>query len=381
MGIGSIPSEMQCSFSGELMFRIESEDSQTNARACILRTTHGDLQTPTFLPVATKGVVKTLDSRDLNELGVQGIIVNAFHLWIRGLESVESAGGLHEFMRWDGPIFTDSGGFQITRKGFDFRVTDEGFRFRSPIDGKRVIYSPEVCMQAHSILGSDVALALDDCPRYGSSVTRLEESAKRTLSWAEICKARKKEMQQVYGIVQGGTDPTLRRMSAEEISRIGFDGYGIGGLSIGESREEMLFAIEVTIPSLPRDKPRYMMGVGSPVEILESISRGIDIFDSAFPTRNARHGTFYTERGGFDIRKRDFLDRKGPLASECDCFTCMNYSASYIHHLLKEKEMLAYRLLSVHNLKMVLNLVAEARKAIEENEFSGFKSAYLSGFS
>lgn len=363
------------------MFQIAHRDEKTKARTGVLSTEHGEIKTPLFLPVATKGAVKTLDFSDLESLGVQGLIVNAFHLWLKGLDSVQNAGGLHNFMRWNHPIFTDSGGFQIIRKDFDFKITEEGFVLKSPVDGNKVTYSPEVCMDVHSSLGSDVAFVLDDCPAYGSSTERLRESVERTTDWARRCKAVKKKEQEVYAITQGGTDSQLRSRSAQELSGVGFDGYGVGGLSIGESREEMMSSLEISVSLLPEDKPKHMMGVGSPSEVLESISAGVDIFDSAYPTRNARHGTFYTEAGKFDIRKTKFAEVKEPIGPECECFTCRNYSTSYIHHLFKEKEMLAYRLLSIHNLRMVLDIFAKARNAISEDNFVTFKDEYQSRFS
>ncbi len=362
------------------MFQIREKDEKTKARTGVLSTAHGEIETPVFLPVATKGTVKTLDFSDLESLGVQGLIVNAFHLWIKGLDSVRNTGGLHSFMRWDRPIFTDSGGFQIIRKDFDFKITEEGFVLKSPVDGKKITYSPEVCMDVHSALGSDVAFVLDDCPPYRSSMERLRGSVDRTTDWARRCKAMKKEGQEVYAIAQGGTDSELRRRSAVELSEIEFDGYGVGGLSIGEPRDEMISSLEVSVSSLPEEKPKHMMGVGSPAEVLESISNGMDIFDSAFPTRNARHGTFYTGKGKFDIKKSGFAKVKEPLGPGCECFVCRNYSTSYIHHLFKEKEMLAYRLLSIHNLKMILDLFAGVRMSIKENKFSSFAEGYLSEF-
>jgi queuine tRNA-ribosyltransferase len=361
------------------MFRVEKKDENSGARSGIVETSHGNLKTPAFLPVATKGAVKTLDVRDLEELGANGLIANGFHIWLRGLEAVEDAGGLHSFMKWDGPIFSDSGGFQIIRKDFNFKISNEGFLLKSPIDGQTVLYSPEVCMQVHSALGTDIAFVLDDCPPHPSTQKRLEVSVKRTKDWAQRCLKGKAEDQQVYGIVQGGSDPDLRKRSSEDLSGMSFDGFGIGGLSIGESREEMYSAVDVSLSNLHDDKPRHLMGVGSPAEILESISRGVDIFDSAFPTRNARHGTFYTPSGKFDIRKRKFNAKKGPLGEECSCFTCRNYTASYLYHIYKEKEMLAYRLLSIHNLRTVISLVDDCRKAIEENRFVEFKEMYPSG--
>ncbi|MEE9116103.1 MAG: tRNA guanosine(34) transglycosylase Tgt [Thermoplasmata archaeon] len=361
------------------MFKIEKEDEDSRARSGSIRTSHGTLRTPAFLPVATKGVVKTLDFRDLVDLGVEGLMVNAFHLWLRGLDAVEDAGGLHSFMKWNRPILTDSGGFQIIRKDFDFKISDEGFRLKSPIDGKMVLYSPEVCMQVHSVLGTDVAFVLDDCPPHPSKPERLEVSIRRTTEWARRCLNAKGD-HQVYGIVQGGSDSDLRKRSSEELSGMSFDGFGIGGLSIGESREEMYSAVDVSLSNLPTDRPRHLMGVGSLAEILESISRGIDIFDSAFPTRNARHGTFYTPNGKFDIRKREFNGKKEPLGEACDCFTCRNYTASYMYHLYKEREMLAYRLLSIHNLRTVISMVDDSRKAIADNRFGEFKEMHLTGY-
>ncbi len=363
------------------MFRIESQDEATNARIGYLETRHGNIQTPAFLPVATKGVVKTLDSSDLIDLGVSALIVNAFHLWLRGIDAVEQTGDLHRFMNCNGPIFTDSGGFQIIRKDFDFRITDEGFTLTSPIDGGKVTYSPEICMDVHSRLGSDIAFVLDDCPPYPSDRKRLEESVERTTNWARRCRDSGTEGQLLFGIPQGGTDPDLRKKSAKELSDIGFDGYGIGGLSIGEPSEEMISAINASLSALPRDAPKHMMGVGSPVEILESVSKGVDIFDSAYPTRNARHGTFYTRRGKHDIRKGKYMRIQDPLDKDCNCRTCREYSTSYIHHLFKEKEMLAYRLLSIHNLSNVLTFFAQIREAIGEGRFSDFKKESLSQIS
>ncbi len=362
------------------MFQVVGEDKDTDARIGLLNTGHGAVETPAFLPVATKGVVKTLDRSDLRSLGVPALIVNAFHLWLRGSDSIENVGGLHRFMNWDGPIFTDSGGFQIIRKDFDFKISDQGFELTSPIDGSKVLYSPEICMDVHSVLGSDVAFVLDDCPPYPSDAKRLEASLERTAKWAQRCAGIRKNNQLLFGIPQGGTDPELRGRSAKSLSDIGFDGYGIGGLSIGEPSGDMILSVKASILSLPPGSPRHLMGVGSPVEILESISLGVDLFDSAFPTRNARHGTFYTDSGKYDIRKRDFKGTKGPLDDSCDCFTCAEYSASYIHHLFREKEMLAYRLLSIHNLRNILSLFRRAREAIRQEEFLEFKKAFISGF-
>ena len=362
------------------MFRIESQDSETQARTGLIDTGHGTIQTPAFLPVATKGVVKTLDTSDLNDLGVSAVIVNAFHLWLRGIDAIEAVGGLHSFMNWNKPIFTDSGGFQIIRKDFDFKLGDEGFILTSPIDGTRVMYSPEVCMEAHSSLESDVAFVLDDCPPYPSDKKRLEESVQRTAKWAKRCMEAKKEGQQLFGIPQGGTDLELRDKSATALANIGFDGYGIGGLSIGEPAEDMISATKASLSSLPQDSPKHLMGVGSPAETLESISLGIDIFDSAFPTRNARHGTFYTSQGKHDIRKRKFMKIEDPLDKKCGCSTCTSYSTSYIYHLFKEKEMLAYRLLSIHNLSSILTLFSKAREAIAKDRFSEFREDFLSEF-
>ncbi len=362
------------------MFRIDNEDKHTDARTGLFETGHGVVQTPAFLPVATKGAVKTLDSSDLVNLGVNAVIVNAFHLWLRGIDVIEEIGGLHSFMNWNKPIFTDSGGFQIIRKDFDFKLKDEGFVLKSPINGASVLYSPEVCMEVQSKLGSDVAFALDDCPPYPSDKTRIEESVKRTREWGQQCVDAKGRDQKLFGIAQGGTEPDLREQSALMLAEMGLDGYGIGGLSIGEPTEDMVSATMTSLSSLPKDSPKHLMGVGSPAEILECISLGIDFFDSAFPTRNARHGTFYTTKGKHDIRKRKFSDVKGPLDENCGCSTCSDYSTSYIHHLFKEKEMLAYRLLSIHNLCSVVALMADAREAVKRSGFLEFKDQFISEF-
>ncbi|MFQ5816226.1 MAG: tRNA guanosine(34) transglycosylase Tgt, partial [Candidatus Hydrothermarchaeaceae archaeon] len=286
------------------MFELMDEDKE--ARNGRLRTAHGIVVTPAFMPVATKGSVKTLSSGELEEIGVDALICNAFLLYLRpGAEVVADAGGLHRFMDWDGTIFTDSGGFQMLRGDFLVGSGKRGIRFRSPFDNSKHIFTPEKCMGVQKLLGSDIAMVLDDIPPYGSDEKRMAESVVRTIDWARRCKeAHSNDSQLLFAIVQGGVHHRLREECATELVEIGFDGYGLGGLSIGESLEEMLMAIERS--SLPADKVRYLMGVGSPVEMLEAIERGVDLFDSAFPTRNARHNTVYAWEGKYDLSRAKY---------------------------------------------------------------------------
>lgn len=361
------------------MFRILLEDEKSEARIGELRTSHGAIRTPAFLPVATKGTVKMLTSDEIENTGTQALIVNSFHLFLRGREAVQAAGGLHEFMSWKRPIFTDSGGFQIIRKGFKFDVTEEGFLLKSPVDGKMVKLTPAISMSLQEELDSDVAFALDDCPPYPSSTDRVRESVERTARWAKACKeSHEKKNQLLFGIVQGGNNQDLRKRSARELVALDFDGYGIGGLSIGEPAGIMLETTRKTISFLPREKPRHLLGLGSPIDIVRAVERGVDVFDSAFPTRNGRHGTFYTMDGTFDIKKRAFAELSGPLDEGCRCYTCQHYLADYIHHMFRERELLSMRLLSIHNLFFAQELIKQTHQAIKEGAFQELEKNLLS---
>jgi queuine tRNA-ribosyltransferase len=360
------------------MFEIVSEDADSSARFGKLYTEHGIVETPAFMPVATKGTVKTLTTTELHDMSTQAIITNAFHLYLRpGTDAIQDAGGLHKFMGWDKCIFTDSGGFQLIRKDFSLKSREKGVEIKSPVNGDVHLITPEICMKIQALLGSDVAMVLDDCPEFGVTRERVEESSRRTMEWAKKCKeAHDNEKQLLFGIIQGGTFHDLRKKNSESLTALDFDGYGIGGLSIGEPKELMYEVLEYTVPLILKNKPRYLMGVGSPADLLRSISFGIDIFDSAFPTRNARHKTAWTKKGSYDIDKLKFSKIFTPIEEDCKCYTCQHYTVAYIHHLFKESELLGMRLLSIHNLYLVQELMKNARKAIENNEFAEFRKGY-----
>lgn len=358
------------------MFKIKHEDG--NARAGTLFTPHGKIETPAFLPVATKGCVKTIDSEELAETGTQAIISNSFLLYLEpGVKVIKKAGGIHRLIGWNKGIFTDSGGYQILKKDFLVKISDRGVTFRSPFDSSRHFLTPELSMEIQNSLSADVAMALDDCPPYGTGYKRAEESARRTLEWAERCKSANRK-QALFAIAQGGHFESLRRENAEELVKLGFDGYAIGGLSIGEPKKVMFEVISKTASCLPEEKPRYLMGLGSPKDVLEAISAGIDMFDSAFPTRNARHSTVYTRKGRYNVSKGKFASDLKPLDEECECYTCRTYSRAYVSHLLKVYEVLGMKLVTTHNLSFMQRLMSEAREAIAKNEFSTFKN-YLRG--
>jgi queuine tRNA-ribosyltransferase len=331
------------------------------------------------MPVATKATVKTLSSHELIEIGTQALIANAFLLYLRpGMEVLKKAGGLHDFMNWNRAIFTDSGGFQILNDELLMKIDDSGVIFKSPFDGSKHEFTPEKCAQVQMELGSDIAMVLDDCPSYGISFDEVRVSTKRTFEWAKrFKKSHNKEDQLVFGIVQGGVFNELRADCAKALKEMNFDGYAIGGLSIGEPKEVMNEVVRYNSPMLPEDKPRYLMGVGSPEDILEAISFGIDIFDSAFPTRNARHNTIYTKNGKINLGKEHYNKNLGPLDEGCGCYTCKNYSLSYVNHLLREFEWLGLRLTTIHNLYFLESLMKEARNEIEARNFSNFKEKFL----
>ncbi len=367
---------MRCLFSGKLiMFELIHIDKNTEARAGKLMTGHGIIETPAFMPVATKGTVKTITPEELHSMGTQALISNAFHLMLApGMEVIRHAGGLHEFMHWKGAIFTDSGGFQMIRKDFQFKITDEGFTYKNPRDGKKYSYTPESCLENQKIIGSDVAMILDECPAYGSDFSALEASTLRTIRWAKRAKEIEQNPGQLFfAILQGGTFAELRKKCTEELVEMDFDGYGIGGLSIGEPKEIMNEVLKSSVPLLPEDKPRYLMGVGSPVELLFAIESGVDIFDSAFPTRNARHQTLMTSKGNIDIARARFSMDLSPIDENCGCYTCRNYTRAYLHHLFKESELLALRLASIHNLHFMQQIVRGAREAILDDRFAEFR--------
>jgi queuine tRNA-ribosyltransferase len=350
------------------------------ARAGVLHTAHGDVPTPAFMPVGTKGTVKTLDPAELRELGTTILLGNTYHLHFRpGDDIVEELGGLHRFMGWDGPILTDSGGFQV----FSLRDTivatdDDGVTFRSVYDGSAARFTPEIAAEVQARLGADVAMCLDICPPAGVPRAELAEAVRRTTLWA----ARQRQAprapgQLLFGIAQGGSDPELRRRSIEEVVALGFDGYALGGLAVGESRDEMFEATGWAAPLLPADLPRYFMGIGDPEGVLEVVERGIDMFDCVLPTRTARTGSALTWEGRLNLRNARFARDPGPLDEDCACPACTRFSRAYLRHLVNQQELLGLRLLSLHNLRFVLDLTARAREAVERGAFAAFKAEAL----
>jgi queuine tRNA-ribosyltransferase len=361
---------------------IEKTSHETRARLGKLITNHGVVPTPAFLPVASQGTVKTLTPEELKDMGVTMILSNAYHLYLRpGVDVIEKLGGLHRFMGWDGPILTDSGGYQVFSLARLCQVTDEGVTFRSHIDGSEHHLTPEMVIDLQQKLGADIIMTLDECLPVDASEAKLREAVDRTSRWADRCRKHYQSFNQLlFGIVQGGTSPQLRRQSAKAITSLDFPGYAIGGLSLGEAKELTWSMVDETIPFLPPDRPRYLMGVGSPEDIIEGVSRGIDLFDSALPTRVARNGALFTVKGRQNIRRAVYKARKGPVDDGCDCYTCHNYSAAYLHHLFKCEELLAYRLATIHNLRFITRLMHKIHAAIEQGAFTAFKNDFLNQY-
>jgi len=350
------------------------------ARAGVLHTAHGDVPTPAFIPVGTKATVKTVDPDELRALGARIVLGNTYHLHFRpGHELIAELGGLHRFMGWDGPILTDSGGFQVfSLRDTLLAVDDGGVTFRSVYDGSPARFTPDLAAAIQAALGSDVAMCLDICLPADVSRAELAEAVRRTTLWAGRQKrAPRAPGQLLFGISQGAADTELRRRSIEEIAGIGFDGHALGGLSVGESREQMLDAVAWAAPLLPRDRPRYFMGIGDPEGILEVIERGVDMFDCVLPTRTARTGSALTWEGRLNLRNARFARDPRPLDADCGCPACTRFSRAYLRHLVNQEELLGLRLLSLHNLRFLLDLTAHARAAIERGELGAFKARAL----
>ncbi len=354
----------------------------SGARVGELVTAHGLVPTPVFLPVGSQGTVKTLTPEEVKGIGLKMVLANTYHLYLRpGIEVVDRMGGLHKFMAWDGAILTDSGGYQVFSLAPLRRVSDEGVTFRSHIDGSEHFLTPELAIQYQEVLGADIIMVLDECSAYDDSFEKVQEAMVRTHQWAERCrKAQRRDDQTLYAIIQGGVFPQLRRQSAEYLTSLGFSGYAIGGLSVGEPKEVTLAMVEETAALLPGDKPRYLMGVGSPEDIVEGVARGIDIFDSALPTRVARNGALFTWQGRRNIRNAAFSRMEQSLVPDCDCYTCRTFSAAYLHHLFKSEELLAYRLATIHNLKFIHDLMNKIRSAILSGTFSAFKEGFRANY-
>jgi len=352
------------------------------ARAGELVTTHGTVPTPVLLPVGSQGAVKTLTPEEVRNIGISMVLANTYHLYLRpGIPVIKNMGGLHNFMGWDGTILTDSGGFQIFSLARLSQVNDDGVVFRSHIDGSQHLLTPDLVVEFQEALGADIIMVLDECRSHNDGFEKIRRAMHRTHKWAEKCqKAHKRGDQALYAIVQGGTYPQLRQESAEFLTSLGFAGYGIGGLSIGEPKKVTFEIAEQTAALLPEDKPRYLMGVGSPEDIIEGVARGIDMFDSALPTRVARNGALFTRSGRVNIQNAAYSQMEKPVDSECDCYTCRTFSVAYLHHLFKSQELLSYRLATIHNLTFMSNLMSKIRGAIIDGTFNSFRDDFLSGY-
>jgi queuine tRNA-ribosyltransferase len=361
-------------------FQVNATDG--HARAGMLTTTHGQIATPAFMPVATQGSVKAVAPDDLKALGATILLCNTYHLMLRpGIQVVRNLGGLQAFTSWPGPVLTDSGGFQTFSLGRLQRVSEDGVTFRSHIDGSEHFLSPEMSMEYQVLLVADIAMVLDQCPPYGLEETRIQLAMNRTHRWALRCKeAHRQEDQALFAVVQGGVSTDLRLESAATLVDMDFDGYAVGGLSVGEPKSQMYEMASLMGEALPEDKPRYLMGVGSPEDLVECVGRGMDIFDCALPTRVARNGALFTQHGRVNVDSAPFREQERPIDESCDCYTCLSFSAAYLHHLFKAKELLAYRLASIHNLRFVIRLMEEARHAIVGGTFVAFRERFLSEY-
>jgi len=354
--------------------------AQTGARLGRLHTPHGVIDTPVFMPVGTQATVKGVSPEELKDLGAQIILSNTYHLFIRpGHELIREAGGLHRFMNWDRAILTDSGGFQVFSLAENRKITENGVEFRSHLNGDKLFLSPEVATAVQNALGADIIMAFDECPPYPADYDYVKKSTERTSRWAERClKAHARPQDQaLFGIVQGGMFKDLRRQSVRDLTSLDFPGYAIGGLSVGEPKPLMYEMLEETVPLLPADKPRYLMGVGSPDALLEGVMRGIDMFDCVLPTRIARNGTVMTSRGRLVVRNADLARDFAPLDPECSCYACRNYSRAYIRHLIKADEMFGLRLTTIHNLHFLAELMRQIREAIREDRLRDFRDEFF----
>jgi len=357
-------------------FRVVARDGQ--ARVGRLITPHGEVDTPCFLPVGTQATVKAMAPEELRELGAQMVLCNSYHLYLRpGHEVIRNLGGLHRFMNWSGPLLTDSGGFQIYSLGSLCRIRPEGVTFRSHLDGSVHLFTPELAMEVQAALGSDIAMCLDDCPAYPATRDRVLSSLEMTALWAQRCKEAKSPRQILFGIVQGGTYPDLRRLAARQMVQVGFEGYALGGLGLGETRVAMWQMVDAALQELPAEAPRYLMGIGLPGDLLEGIARGIDLFDCVIPTRHARTGMLFTSEGEVIIRHARYARDPRPLDERCDCYTCRHYSRAYLRHLFVSGEILGARLNTIHNLRFYLRLLEEARLAIREDRFVQFREEFM----
>lgn len=372
------------------MFSLLAEDPSSRARRGRLKLPHGVVETPVFMPVGTQGSVKSVSPRELRECGAQIILGNTYHLHLRpGNEVIRAFGSLHRFSNWPHPILTDSGGYQVFSLAKLRKVTEEGVHFQSHLDGSKCFLGPEESMAVQAALGSDIAMYFDECPPYPCSERDAEASLGLTLRWAARCRNWVEEHRPVtdtgarqlhFGIVQGSIYAPLRERSARELAAMGLDGYAIGGVSVGEPEEEMIRAVENSVPFLPADRPRYAMGLGTPPQILQMIARGVDMFDCVLPTRLARHGTAFTRTGPLNLKNLRFRTDGSPIEEGCACYACSGFSRAYIRHLFRSGEILGLRLICLHNLHFYLSLVRQARDRIADGTFSGFVAEFLAGY-
>jgi len=364
----------------KLTFTVTAEDG--NARAATLETAHGRVETPVFMPVGTQGSVKAMSPEELGEVGTQILLGNTYHLYLRpGTDVLSAHGGLHQMMGWDGPILTDSGGFQAFSLSDLSKLSDDGVLFSSHIDGSKHMFTPEKVIEIQMAIGSDIMMPLDDCPGLPCPEDRLLDSLRRSTSWELRClEAARHAEGSLFAIVQGGTSPELRRRHAGELTAHPFAGFALGGLAVGEEPQERYDTVAVTTPELPRDKPRYLMGVGTPRDLLECVERGIDMFDCVMPTRNARNGQVFTHAGKINLRNSRFRTDQDPIDPACGCYTCRRFSRAYVRHLLRAKEIFGVRLTTTHNLAYFHDLMLGARVAINSGSFGSYKAACEAGW-
>jgi queuine tRNA-ribosyltransferase len=364
------------------MFELRAEDRTSKARLGRLRTARGVVETPVFMPVGTQASVKALDPRELREMGTQILLGNTYHLSIRpGIGIIEQAGGLHRFMNWPHPILTDSGGFQVFSLAKIRRIKPHGVEFRSHLDGALLFLGPKEAMSIQRVLGSDIAMVFDDCPPHTATGRERQSAVERTMRWARECRGEPRaDGQLVFGIVQGGTDEALRAECARSLTALGFDGYAIGGVSVGEAEVEIFRAVELTEAWLPRERPRYAMGLGTPAQLVELVARGVDMFDCVLPTRVARNGTAFTRKGTVSIKggfnKQDF----GPIEAGCDCYACRTFTRAYLRHLLNVNEILGLRMLSVHNSHLFLKVMEEIRGHLGAGTFGEYRREFVANY-
>jgi queuine tRNA-ribosyltransferase len=363
-------------------FRVLAEDPHTEARLGSLTTAHGTLETPIFMPVGTQATVKTLTPDELRQAGAQIVLGNTYHLFLRpGSDLIERMGGLHRFMSWDRSILTDSGGFQVFSLSHLRDLDEEGVRFRSHIDGSAHAFTPESVTRIQEELGADIAMVLDECTPYPATEDEARLSMERTWRWAARAREAHRRPDQVqFGIVQGGMYPGLREESARRLAELDFPGFGIGGLSVGEPKDVFYRMMAVSAPALPRHKPRYLMGVGAPEDLLEAVGHGVDMFDCVLQTRLGRNGALFTRQGRVNIRNARFKEDGGPVDPWCDCYTCRNFTLAYLHHLFRAEELLGYRLASLHNVRWTLKLVEGMREAIREGTFRAYRDEILANY-